>query len=79
MTNENNNLGLTVNDLKRFCEYQIEKGNGHKHIIISCDNEANGFHTLFYQFMDSDDEEFEELLALEHDGTHTKDNCVILG
>ena len=73
------NLGLTVYKLKQFCDIQIAKGNGDKHVLISCDDEGNGFHTLFYQFMDSDDDEFESMLAMEHDGTHTKDNCVILG
>lgn len=73
------NLGFTVYESKQFCDAQIKKGNGNKHVLISCDDEGNGFHTLFYQFIDSDDAGFEGLLALEHDGTHTKDNCVILG
>ena len=74
-----NNLGLTVKQLKTFCNEQIKKGNGNKHILISCDDEGNGFHTLFYAFTDADVEGFEDLLGMEHDGTHTKDNCVILG
>lgn len=73
------NLGITVKQLEIYCKEQIQKGNGDKHILISCDDEGNGFHTLFYQFADADTEDFEYLLKLEHDGTHTKDNCVILG
>lgn len=72
-------LGITVKDLEKFCKEQIKKGNGNKHILISDDDEGNGFHTLFYGFSDSDTNGFENLLSLEHDGTHTKDNCVILG
>ena len=73
------NLGITVKELEMFCKKQIKKGNGDKHILISCDDEGNGFHTLFYEFSDEDTEGFEILLKMEHDGTHTKDNCVILG
>lgn len=73
------NLGITVKQLEIHCREQIQKGNGDKHILISCDDEGNGFHTLFYQFTDADAEDFEYLLESEHDGTHTKDNCVILG
>jgi hypothetical protein len=72
-------LGITVKQLEEFCKKQIKKGNGDKHILISSDDEGNGFHTLFYQFSDADTEGFEDLLEMEHDGTHTKDNCVILG
>lgn len=71
-------LGLTVNELLELCLKQIEKGNGNKHIIISNDDEGNGYHTLFYSFTD-DKEELKYILEYEHDGTHTVDNCVCLG
>ena len=74
-----NNLGITVKQLEAFCKAQIKKGNGDKHILISCDDEGNGFHTLFYPFSDSDTDGFKDMVEMEHDGTHTKDNCVILG
>lgn len=72
------NLGLTVSQLYDFCEQQIRKENGAKHIIISDDDEGNGYHTLFYQFTDNK-EELQMILDYEHDGTHTVDNCVCLG
>lgn len=72
------NLGLTVNDLFELCKEQIKKGNGNKHIIISNDDEGNGYHTLFYSFTDNK-EILEYMLEEEHDGTHTVDNCVCLG
>ena len=74
------NLGLTVNQLFELCKKQVEKGNGNKHIIISDDDEGNGFHTLFYAFTDNDNlEDLKSILEYEHDGTHTVDNCVCLG
>jgi hypothetical protein len=41
---------LTIRDLKRMCDEQIRKGNADKMIVISDDNEGNGFHGLFYGF-----------------------------
>lgn len=43
---------LTIKDLKRFVDEQMKKGNGDKFIVISDDNEGNGYHGLFYQFTD---------------------------
>jgi hypothetical protein len=36
--------------LKALCEKQIANGNGNRMIVISDDNEGNGFHGLFYGF-----------------------------
>ena len=72
------NLGITVNELHLAVVEQIRKGNGDKHILISTDDEGNGYHTLFFGFLD-DKNEIEDCLEYEHDGTHTADNCVILG
>lgn len=41
---------LTVKDLKKECEKQIKMGNGDKTIMISDDDEGNGFHYLWYSF-----------------------------
>lgn len=75
---KNVNLGLTVNELLEECKKQIQKGNGNKHIIISNDDEGNGFHTLFYSFTDQK-EDLKYILLCEHDKTHTVNNCVCLG
>lgn len=72
------NLGITVKELLLACQVQVNKGNGDKHIIISDDDEGNGYHTLFYEFLD-DKNELTYCLEAEHDGTHTVDNCVVLG
>lgn len=72
------NLGITVNQLLDLCKEQVKKGNGDKHIIISNDNEGNGYHTLFYAFSD-DAKNLELILQEEEDKTHTIHNCVCLG
>jgi hypothetical protein len=41
---------MTVKELLKLCEQQIAKGNGDKEILISNDDEGNGFHDLIYEF-----------------------------
>lgn len=40
----------TVRELLKECEKEIAKGNGDKIILISDDDEGNGFHYLDYDF-----------------------------
>ena len=44
------NYPLTIKDLKKYCDKEIKKGNGDKMILISVDDEGNGYHSLFYAF-----------------------------
>ena len=71
------NKGLTVKELAYACNIQIAKGNGDKHILITTDDEGNGYHTLFYTFQDNS-EDIEYALEIEHDN-HTADEVVLLG
>lgn len=41
---------LTIKDLFNECKKQIAKGNGDKVIMISNDDEGNGYHYLWYSF-----------------------------
>lgn len=49
------NRQMTVKDLFRFCKAEIEKGNGNKNIVLSDDNEGNGYHGMFFGFTPVDD------------------------
>ena len=69
--------GVTVNELAMMCMQQLERGNGDKHILISDDDEGNGYHTLFYGITD-DPDAIVMVLPLEHDN-HTADEVVVLG
>ena len=40
----------TINDLLKACQEQVAKGNGDKGILISNDDEGNGYHSLGYLF-----------------------------
>lgn len=41
---------ITVEELSAFCKNEIKKGNGKKQILISQDDEGNGYHGLFFAF-----------------------------
>lgn len=71
------NKGITVKELAIMCMKQIENGNGDKHILISDDDEGNGFHTLFYGLDDSK-ETIEYAIEIEHDN-HSANEVIILG
>ena len=44
------NKQMTVNDLFELCKEAIRKGHGNKNIVLSDDNEGNGYHGMFYGF-----------------------------
>lgn len=41
---------MNVEELMLLCAEEVKKGNGKKEILISDDDEGNGFHKLFYAF-----------------------------
>lgn len=43
---------MTVKELLNECQNQVKAGNGDKSILISQDDEGNGFHPLYYSFTD---------------------------
>lgn len=65
---------ITINQLKLLCDEQIKKGNGNKKILISDDEEGNGYHGLFYSFLDDFNQVGSEL-----DEEYKNDNYIILG
>lgn len=38
---------MQVKDLYECCKEQMDKGNGDKFIVVTDDNEMNGFHGIF--------------------------------
>ena len=45
---------LTINDLAELVNEEIKKGNGAKKIMISNDDEGNGYHGLYFDFTPTD-------------------------
>lgn len=71
------NKGITVSELFAECKQLVDQGFGDRHILISDDDEGNGFHTLFYSFA-TDEESINAALEIEHD-KHFADEVVVLG
>lgn len=46
------NKQMTVEELFVLCGRELEKGNGKKNIVLSDDNEGNGYHGLFDDTME---------------------------
>lgn len=69
---------LTVKDLYSLCEYEIKHGNADKKIVISDDNEGNGFHGLFYGFTPIKKEEKDMYEECIYDSQETAYNKIIV-
>ena len=70
---------ITVNDLFEQCKLLINHGFGNKTILLSDDDEGNGFHTLYYTFTTNKEEiEMYAKNGLFHDDNDPND-VVILG
>lgn len=69
--------GMTVNELKMFCEIAVRNGYGDKVVLISTDDEGNGYHTLWYEFM-TDIAAINNCAYLFHDNNNPND-VVLLG
>ena len=70
---------MTVKKLLEECEKQIKKGNGDKVVVVTDDDEVNGYHTLYFGFCD-DAEELHEIADADmlHD-SNNPDEIVALG
>lgn len=44
------NKPLTVNQLLKLCQEEVKKGRGDHTIMLSDDDEGNGYHYLWYSF-----------------------------
>lgn len=67
---------ITIEALKIMCEWEIKRGNGDKVIMISQDDEGNGYHYLWYTFASVDEAGAEDSV---NENVATKENTIILG
>lgn len=66
---------LTVKDLLKLCQDEITKGHGDYSIMLSDDDEGNGYHYCWYAFTPID-EYTEEFVDEE---INPKEKTIILG
>ena len=71
--------GITVSTLLKLCQNLKKNGYGDKTVLISDDDEGNGYHTLFYEFT-TDPDTLQQLsdYGMFHDRNNPVD-IVILG
>ena len=67
---------MTIEQLCELCKMQVQAGNSKKKIVISDDNEGNGYHGLFYGFTPVT-EEFED--DIYDSQSKSPDDTIILG
>lgn len=63
---------MTVKELALLCIHEVEKGNGDKMIVVSDDNEGNGYHGLFFGFEEIPESQKDDFIVLLCD-TQEKD------
>lgn len=70
------NKQITVKELLKQCQQAIKDGHGDKNIVISDDNEGNGFHGMFYAFTPVD-KWVEDMIYDSH--TSSANDTIVLG
>lgn len=70
------NKQITVIQLLEMCKHQVSIGNGDKNIVLSDDNEGNGYHGMFYGFTEVT-EDFED--EIYDSVTTSASDTIILG
>ena len=73
----NNYSAMTVNELLEDCQFLAAEGFGEHKILISRDDEGNGFHALHYTFT-TDLGDIEKCRPV-FDDTDAPGNIVLLG
>lgn len=68
---------LTIKELYKECEEQIKKGNGNKVILLSDDDEGNGYHYCWYSFSELEDLLIENYMI--KDTIASKEDTIVLG
>lgn len=70
---------LTLKELFNLIALAIKEGNGDKKVIISNDNERNGYHGLFYGVTEIDDKMADAIDGLMEDSDTDINNLIIIG
>ena len=79
------NKPITIKELKKLCEQEIAKGRGDYSIMISRDDEGNGYHYLWFAFttlnelMDASYFDYYDTLDELDEQVAPKDKTIILG
>ena len=67
---------ITVKELLKLCQQAIKDGHGDKNIVLSDDNEGNGYHGMFNGFTEVDDDFSDDIYDSK---TNSSEDTIILG
>lgn len=70
------NKQITVKELFEYCKQAIKEGHGDKNIVISDDNEGNGYHGLVFGFTEDVESFTDDIYDSE---TNSSKDTIILG
>lgn len=71
---------MKLKDLYLQCTKLMSKGLGDKTLIVSNDNEGNGYHGMFYTLTDISEEDVEYYEGLVYDSNEDDlTKCIIVG
>ena len=69
---------MTVGKLLLLCQEEVKKGNKDKLIVVSDDNEGNGYHGMFYGFTEITDDNFDDFVDEIYDSQSTNAKEIIV-
>lgn len=80
----NKNGALTIKDVLAFCLKEYQKGHGDYAVFVTDDEEANGYHALWFNGQEAADYKPEDREYLEHSNhdiciLDNKDEAVYIG
>lgn len=71
---------LKVKELFKLCAKEIEKGNEDKVIMISNDDEGNGYHYLWYSFTPSEEMKIDDMFLMSvNENVASIEDTIVLG
>ena len=74
------NKPMTVKQLLKFCEEEIKAGHGDCSIMLSDDDEGNGYHYCWYSFTHATEEDLDGFVdEFIDEDINPKSKTIILG
>ena len=70
---------IKLKDLYQSCKEQMEAGNGEKSLILSDDNEGNGYHGMFFTLTVITPENVDGFVGLIGDNADNIHNIIVVG
>ena len=71
---------IKLKDLYRDCALLMEKGHGEKSLVVSNDNEGNGYHGMFFTLTPITNENVDDFVGMIDDNNEPNiHNMIVIG